>query len=181
LKKMHLFSCLMLLLVSCQAGSLQPISTPTFMFDVDEPNYEFTPRYSPANFENELEKNRAKWESLHITHYQMSVDLPYSSEGYDPMLMPLIVEVKDGNVVSVTNTQGEKVSSDDDIYYDHYFFSVPGLFSYVSETYLEKPPSIEVSYDPTFGYPNTIYIDPWMEPCCQDFTISVQDFQVLSQ
>ena len=127
----------------------------------------------------ELEQNRAKWESQHITHYQMSVHLPYSSMRDAPT--PFIVEVRDGKVVSVVDALSQSVSpeNDADFRYDFQYFTIPGLFSYAYQTIWEKPPLIRVSYDLTLGYPDDIYVDPYTEPCCQDFYIGVQDFQVL--
>src|SRR5688500_3036850 len=74
-------------------------------------NYEFTPEYSTANFVAELEKNRAKWESQHITHYQMSLDPDYSSSNYGHT--PYVIEVKDGEVIAVVDAQGNMVSIED--------------------------------------------------------------------
>ena len=132
----------------------------------------------------ELDQNRAKWESQHITHYRMSLNLPYDDYSYDQM--PLTVEVKDGKVISATDARGETVSPAGTIlvfsspFDSPSAFTIPSLFSYVYKTIWEKPPEIDISYDPTLGYPKSIYIDPYTEPCCQEFSISVQDFQVLS-
>jgi hypothetical protein len=127
----------------------------------------------------ELEQNRAKWESQHITHYRMSLTLPFFISNYDRM--PLTVEVKNGKVISVTDVHGETVfpENDGDLTRDYPELTIPGLFSYVQQTYLEKPASIEVTYDPVLGYPTTIYVDPYVEPCCQDFTYDVRDFKAL--
>src|SRR5262245_46004696 len=58
----------------------------------------------------ELEQNQAKWESQHITHYQMSIDyLGYASESAHT---PIRVEVDDGKVMSVVDSLGNKVPSD---------------------------------------------------------------------
>lgn len=146
-------------------------------------NYEYTPEHSPANFEVELDKSRAKWDNAHITHYQMSIYIPYSSGGIGNLPMPLTVEVQDGNVVSVADAHGERVSPNDNVdssYYYENYFTIPGLFSHVHQIYLEKPPSIRVTYDPTLGYPYSIYVNPYVEPCCQDYEIIVESFQVLS-
>jgi len=128
----------------------------------------------------ELEQNRTKWESYHITHYRISLSLPYSSSNYDRM--PLIVEVKDGNVISVVDAHGQTISPKDDEDIAYYYpdrLTIPGLFSYAYQTFWEKPPIIKVSYDPFYGYPETIYIDPYIEPCCQDFTFEVRNFEIL--
>jgi hypothetical protein len=127
----------------------------------------------------ELEQNQAKWESQHITHYRMSIILPFSSSNYDRM--PLTVEVQDGKVISVVDVHGETVARDDNdiAYYYPDRLTIPGLFSYAYQTFWEKPPTIKVTYEPDLGYPETIYVDPYTEPCCQDFTFEVRDFEVL--
>jgi hypothetical protein len=144
------------------------------------PNCSFTPKYSPANFEAEFEKNQAKWDSQHITHYQMSLDPWFSSANFGHT--PYVIEVKDGEVIAVVDAQGNVVSIEDNqsfAYSDREFFTVPSLFSYVQHTFLRKPPKISVTYDATYGYPASISVDPYIEPCCQDFTIVVLDFHVL--
>jgi hypothetical protein len=127
-----------------------------------------------------LEQNWAKWNRQHITHYRMSLAL--LGYGYDFDRMPLTVEVKDGKAVSVVDVRGETVSPEDaenmEKNYQH-AFTIPGLFSYGYQTFLEKPPGIQVYYDPALGYPTSIYVDPYTEPCCQDFTYTVRDLQVL--
>ena len=116
------------------------------------------------SWENQLKQNQAKWESQNITHYRMSVNLPYdfSGNGYGNLPMPLIVEVKDGNMISVVDALGEKVSftgGGDFVYYYPNSLTVQGLFSYVYQWYLKKPPDIQVSYDPALGFPSSIFID----------------------
>ena len=122
----------------------------------------------------DLQENQAKWESQQITHYQMTVD-------GDLLSSSLTIEVKDGSLVSAVNEQGEKVSSDGhEMRYYPFVFSIPALFDYISQTYAEIPPSMAVDYDPTLGYPVVIHVDPFSEPCCQDFSIYIQDFHILS-
>ena len=130
---------------------------------------------------SELGQNQAKWESKHITHYRFVVDLPL----YDNTTgrTPLTVEVKGDTAISVVDAKGATISPNDqaDIAYDYsYALTVPRLFSYVNKQYLEKPPKIDVTYDPVPGCPASIYVDPYIEPCCQDFTITVRDFETLT-
>lgn len=128
----------------------------------------------------EIERNQAKWESQHITHYRMSLNL--LGYGYNYSRMPLTVEVKDGEVITVVDARGETVSpKDHEVTVDDYpnGFTIPGMFSYADRTCGESPPAMKVSFNPVLGYPTTIYVDPYTEPCCQDFTIEVRDFEVL--
>jgi hypothetical protein len=127
-----------------------------------------------------LEQNRAKWESQNITHYQMLLDLPSSSSSYDRM--PLTVEVKDSEVIAVVDARGETVTPEDDedfIYEYPGAFTISGLFTIADQTFQSQPPLIIVTYDPSLGYPATIHVDPYWEPCCQEYTYIVRDLQIL--
>jgi len=128
----------------------------------------------------DLDQNQAKWESQNINNYQISVTfLGYASYGIH---MPFRAEVKDGKVISLVDSVGNNVTPADipDTRFRYSdSFTIQGLFSYAHRKIWEKPPVIDISYDPTFGYPEEIYVDPYVEPCCQDYTIEIQDFQVL--
>ena len=126
----------------------------------------------------ELEENRAKWESQHITHYRMSLDIWGFSEVADHYdRMPLIIEVKNSKVVSVVNAHGTKWPPD---YPDlSNAFTMPGLFSIANDWILKKPASVDVTYHPTLGFPTDITIDPWDEPCCQWRGYRVEGFEEL--
>jgi uncharacterized protein DUF6174 len=152
-----------------------PEVTPT---ELDQPNYEFTPEYRPANFESELKKNQANWEGRQISHYTISVDL--SGMNYDRT--PWIVEVKADDVVSIVDSNGTVLSPSEIGNYESVskqFFNVPALFSFVEQTYQDQPPILKVEYDSIYGYPKSIYVDPWVEPCCQDYWIAVGDLRIL--
>lgn len=129
----------------------------------------YVPKYSPANFGAELERNRAKWDNADITRYTIVVNA-YGSG------MPWTLEVQDENVVSAIDVQGYSVSVDDAAR-----FTVAALFAEIEKRYRDRAPSIQVSYNPTYGYPEDISINPYVEPCCQGYDIKVRDFQVSPQ
>jgi uncharacterized protein DUF6174 len=126
----------------------------------------------------ELEWNQAKWESQHITHYRMSLDIWGFSESVDRRdWMPLVVEVKNDEVVSVVNAHGTSWPTD---YPDiSKAFTIPGLFSIANDWIGRKPASINVTYHPTLGIPTDITIDPWEEPCCQWRGYRIEGFEEL--
>ena len=136
------------------------------------PRLGYTQHYSPANFEAELEKNRADWDSAHITHYKMVID--YSGYiAYDKM--PWTLDIQNEKVVSIINAQGNLVPVNDSVR----SLTVTALFVDIEENYQCEAPSIRVSYNPTYGYPEDISINPYVEPCCQGYEIEIRDFQVL--
>lgn len=130
------------------------------------------------DWETPLAENQAKWASQHIAHYRMSID----RSGYGDSFA-ITVEVKDGTVISMVDSQSKKELPKDStsvLRLYRYLFTVSELFAYVSQTYSQHPPIMQVTYDQAIGYPTKIYINPYTEPCCQDITINVQDFQILS-
>lgn len=165
---------LMIFMIISAGCHSTPIATPVSVPASTEPPYPIYPTEDYSSGIRDLQENQAKWESQQITHYEMTVD------GYEEFL-PMIVEVKDGDVVSVVNAQGKKVLMDSDEMRNYpHLFSIPALFSYLSQTYADSPPSMSVDYDPVLGYPVSIHIDPFTEPCCQDFSFYIQDFHILS-
>ena len=136
------------------------------------------PQINAYSQSSELEKNKAKWESHHITQYRMSV----AFLGYGFNDNAIWVEVKKGKVISLVDSLGNNVPPENipDVGFRYpNAFTIPGLFSFAHQTILAKPNVLNISYDLTFGYPTDIYIDPYVEPCCQDSDIVVRDFQVL--
>lgn len=135
-------------------------------------NYQHSAQYSPRNFESELKKNREKWESAQITHYKMTVDFA----GYGSFeQMPWTLEVRDDRIISVLNSQGNKIQDDDSAGE----FTIAELFADIQVNFQRKAPIIRVTYNPDYGFPENVFINPWREPCCQDYEIKISNFQVL--
>lgn len=129
----------------------------------------------------ELDQNQSKWKNQNMTHYQMTISI--LGYGFDDDRMPLTVEVNKGEIESVIDSFGNNLSPTNDSNLRFLYpntLTIPGLFSYIHKKIWEKLPSIRVSYNSNNGYPEEIYVIPYPEPCCQGFTINVQDFQELS-
>lgn len=127
----------------------------------------------------ELNENRIKWESQNITHYKMSV---YPDDYYGSVPMPMVVEVMNNAIVSVVDANGEDIPPGDNsvsTFNQENFFTIPALFSYISHYYSDPPASIRVTYNTELGYPEGIYVNPYTEPCCQDFRIEIRVFEIL--
>src|SRR5688572_23224295 len=79
----------MIVVLICAGCTARPIATRPIVSPVFVP----TPTQDYSSGIRDLQENQAKWESQHITHYQMVVD-------GDQEFLPLLVEVMDGTVVS---------------------------------------------------------------------------------
>ncbi len=131
-----------------------------------------------------LEQYRIKWENLHIDHYKFSIILPYSSGKYGKLPMPLIIGVKNKDVISIEDAKGinySPIESNENTYYIHNYFTIPALFTFIHRYYVQipRPPSIEILYNQEFGFPEVIKINPFKEPCCQGFEITIKNFEVM--
>jgi hypothetical protein len=120
----------------------------------------------------ETATNRATWEAAKISHYRMVVDC-YC--GDISKYMPWTVEVKDGELVSVIDVEGDPELRLDEAKR----YTIDGLFDQIEWAYVHRAPSVKVTYDATYGYPVDTTINPTSEPCCQEFTITVREFEIL--
>lgn len=97
-----------------------------------------------------LNTKRALWESQALTDYSYH----FHRSCFCVMVDPVVIEVH-GAEVTVNYEDGQPVPSDKlDM-----FPTIPGLFDMVSDAIAADPYSLEVEYDPTYGYPTRISID----------------------
>src|SRR5215208_4896792 len=67
---------------------------------------------------SEVEQARDKWEAANISHYRVNVDVSCFCAFHDEM--PLIVEVKDGEVVALKSATGKELNPTNLQYYERY-------------------------------------------------------------
>ncbi len=112
---------------------------------------------------------RQRWAAAGIASYQMTVSracfcLPGSGGPFEVM-------VRNGNVESITDLNGQGVSLDPQS------ITVPGLFSHI-ESALDAE-RLEVSFDPATGVPLQISIDRTLATVDDEVETLVTNFQVL--
>jgi hypothetical protein len=130
---------------------------------------------------SEAEQARDKWQAANISHYQVNVDVSCFCAFRDEM--PLIVEVKDGEVVSLKSATGKELNPSNLQYYERYL-TIDKLLNEIekgfkaadSENAADK---VEVQYDETYGFPTTINIDFVEQAVDDELYITVSDFQQL--
>ena len=138
-----------------------------------------------SNILRDLERNQLLWESHQFIHYKYSI--AFIGYGFEYARMPIQVEIQNDNILSAIDKEGVSLSENnpnDDEYFYLYGISlnqitIDGLFKYLRVILSKKPSAIRISYDIEYGFPREIYIDQFREPCCQDFTIEITNFQVI--
>ena len=107
---------------------------------------------------SELSLNQDKWKDAGINHYRFEVAVScfclFRSQ------MPLTVEVQDGEIVSMTDVNGEAFPLDDpmsDLVTKH--ATIDRIFSELESDSVQEADNLTVTYDPVYGYPVEIAID----------------------
>lgn len=106
----------------------------------------------------ELSRNQQKWNDANIPHYRFSLNIGcfcvFRSE------MPLIVEVSNGEVVSMTGADGNIIDATNANYaYYSTYATIDRLFSEIESDSVREADEVTVSYDSTYGFPAEINID----------------------
>jgi len=127
---------------------------------------------------SEFSQNQQKWEDANITHYRFDVNISCFCAFRDQM--PLTIEVRDGQVVSLTNVNGDQVLDTD----PNYQFFAPYatldlLFSELDAAQNGKADKVTVTYDETYGFPKDLTIDFVEEATDDELYLTVTNFEPL--
>jgi len=126
----------------------------------------------------ELSRNQSKWQDAGIDHYRF--DLSVGRFCLFRSQMPVSVEVKDGEVVSMVDVNGEAFPLDDpmsDLVLKH--ATIDRLFSELGSDTVQNADHLTMSFDPTYGFPTEVAID-YIELAADDeLYLSVSAFEPL--
>jgi len=128
---------------------------------------------SPAE-RQAFEKNRALWESQAIQHYRIHFTIGCNCPWRE--LMPLTVEVQDGEIVSMVASNAGDISNYLDTFRRH--ATIESLFELVDSS-IAKVYKLAVQYDATYGFPTSTVIDPYRWITDDATGYYVTDFEVL--
>ena len=122
-----------------------------------------------------FEKNHSVWEAQAIQHYRIHFRIGCNCPWHD--LMPLTVEVQDGEIVSMVAKNGEDISN-----YLETFRSratIERQFELVDSSISARVYKLAVQYDARYGFPSSIVIDPSRLVYDDETGYYVTDFEVL--
>jgi hypothetical protein len=123
-----------------------------------------------------LEQNRQKWAGQEISHYRFNLMIgcfcAFRSQ------MPLTVEVQNGKIVSIETADGSPIVEG-----SRQIFEQAGmmekLFAVIEEAQANGADELAVVYDPTYGFPSQISINPIKNATDDEISYYVENFQVL--
>lgn len=129
---------------------------------------------------SEVELAREKWQDASISHYRMNLFISCFCAFNDEM--PLILEVKDGEVVSMESGSGKELNPINLQYYERYL-TIDKLFNEIEKgfqgegTDMGPAEKLTVKYDEKYGFPTEITVD-FIEMAVDDeLYLTISDFE----
>jgi hypothetical protein len=126
----------------------------------------------------DLSRNQSKWQDANITHYRFQLGVGCFCPVGD--VMPMTVEVRNGEVVSLVDVNGEPFPSTDplnDLILK--YATIDRIFSELGSESVQNADKLTVTYDATYGFPTDVTID-FIELAADDeLYLSVSEFEPL--
>jgi hypothetical protein len=115
---------------------------------------------------------RDKWQDAGISHYRFNLNI--SCFCIFTQDMPLIIEVQDGEVVSMEYQSGNEIDPSNLELFERYA-TIDRIFAEL-ETALVEADSVTVEYDETYGFPTQVSIDLDQQMADEEIYLTISDF-----
>ena len=131
---------------------------------------------------SEVEQARDKWENANISHYRFNVHISCFCVFVENM--PLVVEVNNGEVVSMEYSTGNEIDPQLLDLFDRYV-TIDRLFDGIENGFDvegdEQGPAdkVTVEYDATYGFPTKIDIDFVEQAIDDELYLAISGFEAL--
>jgi hypothetical protein len=118
--------------------------------------------------DKELSAARALWQGTGINSYSMTIQrASFHQRAAWPNAWPLKLVVRDGHPTgNLPRVDAAWLQS----------VTVDGLFDYIETEAAKHPDCLHVTFDPTFGFPTSIRIDPVFGGADDELEYSISDF-----
>jgi hypothetical protein len=124
---------------------------------------------------SEVEQAQDKWQNTNISHYRY--ELAISCFCIFSQDMPLVIEVKDGEVVSMEYKSGKEIDATNMELFQRYD-SIDKIFAELEKAQSEAE-RVEVTYDEKYGFPTQITIDQVEQAADDELYLTISSFEVL--
>lgn len=126
----------------------------------------------------EFSSNQEKWQQSGVTSYRFSLFIGCFCPFVE--VMPLTIEVRNGEVVSMAASDGSIIEPSDP---SHEFLiryaTLDRIFAELDAELDGGADEVIVSYDPTYGYPAEVSIDRIKEAIDDEMSLQISAFEVL--
>jgi hypothetical protein len=133
-----------------------------------------------------VEQNKEKWQDANISHYRYHLSITcfcvFSQD------MPLIIEVQNGEVVSMEYQSGNEIDASNLEYFQR-FATIDKIFAEIEKDFATVDPSdssqnkadevVVVEYDETYGFPTQVNVDFVKEAIDDELYLTISNFERL--
>lgn len=123
----------------------------------------------------EVKSEQEKWQDANISHYRY--ELSISCFCIFAQDMPLVIEVKDGEAVSMAYKSGKEI--DPALLADFQRYdSIDKIFAELekAKSHAER---VEVTYDEKYGFPTQVTIDNALQAADDELYLTISNFEAL--
>ena len=126
--------------------------------------------------QSELSQNQQKWQDGNISHYRYN--LAISCFCIFTQDMPLIIEVQDGQVVSMEYASGNEIDAANREYFAR-FETIDRLFEQLQKDIGGEADEVVATYNANYGFPEEVKIDYVLEATDDEIWLTISDFEPL--
>jgi hypothetical protein len=126
--------------------------------------------------QSEIEQNKEKWQDANISHYRYRLHISCFCAFVENM--PLIIEVQDGEVVSMEYQSGNEIEDVNRELFDKYA-TIDRIFAELEADLNGAADKVTVEYDPTYGFPTRADIDFIENAIDDELYLTISDFEEL--
>ncbi len=125
---------------------------------------------------SEIRRNQQKWQDAGISHYRYNLFVGcFCAFSQD---MPLVIEVKDGQIVSMEYQSGNEMDASSRQLFEKYA-TIDRIFSELQTNVIGKADEVNITYDPTYGFPTKVNVDFIKNAMDDELALTISDFEKL--
>lgn len=125
---------------------------------------------------SEFESARRQWQEAAVSHYRFHLNLScFCVFAQD---MPLIIEVRDGEVVSMEYQSGNEIDATNLEFFQQYA-TIEKIFDELEKAIGGEADEVTVTYDETYGFPIQADIDFVEQAIDDELYLTISNFEVL--
>jgi Zn-dependent M32 family carboxypeptidase len=127
--------------------------------------------------QSEIEQNKEKWQDAGSSHYRYHLFIScFCVFNQD---MPLLIEVKDGKVVSMEYQSGKEIDPSLLELFEKYA-TIDRVFAELEASLNGAANEVIVKYDPTHGFPTEVTFDVEKQATDDELYLTLSNFEKLS-
>ena len=125
---------------------------------------------------SEIEQNKEKWQDAGISHYRYNLFISCFCIFTEDM--PLIIEVQNGEVLSMELSSGKEIDPSLLELFNKYA-TIDRVFAEVEAGLNGGADNVVVKYDPTYGFPTEVTLDFETQAADDEIYLTLSDFEAL--